>query len=67
MLLLLFNLALDTFVDSFSISIPFRTREFISLFFMHTDAERKYAAKAARIRRASREKINLLYSIFSNY
>jgi hypothetical protein len=23
-------------------------------FFMHTDAERKYAAKAARVRRASR-------------
>jgi len=30
---------------------------------MHTDAERKYAAKAARVRRASREKMKLLYSI----
>ena len=30
---------------------------------MYTDAERKYAAKAARVRRASREKMNLLYSI----
>ena len=30
---------------------------------MHTDAKRNYAAKAARVRRASRKKMNLPYTI----
>ncbi|GFI23070.1 hypothetical protein IMSAGC011_01847 [Lachnospiraceae bacterium] len=34
MLLLLLNFTLDAFATFFSISILFRTREFISLFFM---------------------------------
>ncbi len=35
--------------------------------FMHRDAERNYATKAARVQRASREKINLLYSMFAQH